>query len=327
MRVPLFGLFRRGQEDRQRVSEALGRAREGWLARLTGLVVHQSQVSPAFWDELEETLIAADVGVGTTQRLLEALRQRARGQGWTRPSEVMDALKSEMVSILSAPGSSALLASGDGALSKPQVVLVVGVNGAGKTTSIAKLTHRLKAQGRSVLLGAADTFRAAGTEQLQVWAARIGVEVIAHQAGSDPGGVAFDAVGAARARGTDVLILDTAGRLHTKRNLMEELQKVSRVVGRQIEGAPHEVLLVLDSTTGQNGLLQARTFTQAIGCTGVFLAKMDGTARGGIVLAISHELGLPVLFVGTGEGLEDMASFVPEEFVEALFAAPAARPL
>jgi fused signal recognition particle receptor len=323
--MPLFSWLRRGPEDQRRLTDSVAKTREGWLGRVASLF-RQGEVGQAFWDELEERLLAADVGVPTTQRLLEALRRRARQEGWAQANQLLEALKAEMVSVLSAPSGSALLTADDGDLPKPLVLLVVGVNGVGKTTSIAKLAARLKAQGRSVLLGAGDTFRAAGIEQLQVWAQRVGVEVISHQAGSDPAGVAFDTVSAARSRGADVVILDTAGRLHTKQNLMEEMRKVSRVVGRLVEGAPHEVLLVLDGTTGQNGLAQARSFTEAIGCTGVFLAKMDGTARGGIVLAICHELGLPVLFVGTGEGLQDVAPFAPEEFVEALFAAPFPAP-
>ena len=319
--MPLLGLFRRGEDDREQVSAALSKTREGWFGRIAGLF-RQAGVDEVFWEELEELLIAADVGVSSTQRLLAGVRERGRRDGLGHPSQLLEALKGEMVAILSVQSSTSLLAPSDEELPKPLVISVVGVNGVGKTTSIAKLANSFKAQGRQVLLGAADTFRAAGVEQLQVWADRVGVEVTAHRAGSDPGGVAFDALGAAQSRGADVLILDTAGRLHTKHNLMAELQKVHRVVRRLMEGAPHEVLLVLDAPTGQNGLAQAKSFTESVGCTGVFLAKMDGTAKGGIVLAISHELGLPVLFMGMGEGLHDMVPFVPEEFVEALFTSP-----
>ena len=210
---------------------------------------------------------------------------------------------------------------GDGApsLHKPLVVLVVGVNGAGKTTSIAKLAALFRAEGKQVLLAAADTFRAAAIEQLQHWGERAGADVIAHNQGGDPAAVAFDAMQAAKARGVDVLIVDTAGRLHTKSNLMEEMKKIGRVLGRLDDAAPHEVLLVLDATTGQNGLAQAKEFTSAIGCTGIVLTKLDGTAKGGVVLAIARELGVPVRFVGTGEGMDDLSPFAPEEYVEALF--------
>ena len=316
--MPLWGILRR-QEDQQKVVEAVGKTREGWFARVAGLF-RQSEVDGAFWDDLEELLVASDVGVSTTQRLLDGLREQTKTDGVIEPAQLLEALKEEMVSILSVDGSGSFMNASNGELPKPLVLLVIGVNGVGKTTTIAKLASSLKAQGRTVILGAADTFRAAGVEQLQVWADRVGVEVIAHQPGSDPGGVAYDALSAAQSRGADFLILDTAGRLHTKHNLMGELQKVHRVVGRLMEGAPHEVLLVLDATTGQNGLAQARSFAEAVGCTGVFLAKMDGTAKGGIVLAICHELGLPVLFIGTGEGLQDIAPFDPTQFVEALFA-------
>ena len=200
----------------------------------------------------------------------------------------------------------------------PLVVLVVGVNGAGKTTSIAKLAHHFEQAGKRVLLGAGDTFRAAAIEQLQALGERAGVDVISHRQGADPGAVAFDAFQAARARKADVLIIDTAGRLHTKSNLMEELKKIVRVIGRLDSAAPHQVLLILDATTGHNGLAQAKSFTEAVGCTGVFLAKLDGTAKGGIVLAIRESLGLPILFIGTGEKLEDMAVFDPEEFIDAI---------
>ena len=202
---------------------------------------------------------------------------------------------------------------------QPRVVLAIGVNGVGKTTSVAKLAHYLTEQGSRVLLAASDTFRAGAIEQLQTWGQRVGVDVIAHRAGGDPAAIAYDALEAARARGVDFVIVDTAGRLHTKLNLMEEMKKINRVLARLDPKAPHETILVMDATTGQNGLAQARSFTEAMGCTGVFLAKLDGTAKGGAVVAIVQELGLPVLFIGTGEGMEDMAPFDPREFVEELF--------
>jgi fused signal recognition particle receptor len=230
---------------------------------------------------------------------------------------VIATLKAEVLTALQAATGDE--ASENEAVPKPQVFLVVGVNGAGKTTTIAKLAHLYREEGKSVVLAAADTFRAAAIEQLQFWGKRAGAEVIAHNHGGDPAAVAFDALQAAQARGADVVIVDTAGRLHTKGNLMEEMKKIGRVLSRVDETAPHEVLLVLDSTTGQNGLAQAREFTKTIGCTGIVLTKLDGTSKGGVVLAIAEELGLPVRFIGTGEGIEDLAPFDPQEYVDALF--------
>lgn len=303
------------EEERQRTEEGLRKTRQTWFSRMTG-IFRRGVVDEDLWDEMEEVLVSADVGVATTTELLERVRERVAQERRTSAEDALTILKEEMVDILEAAGDGD---SGGEVRGRPTVVLVVGVNGTGKTTSIAKLSHWLVGQGRSVVLGAADTFRAAAVEQLQVWGQRLGVEVIAHQAGSDPGAVAHDAYQAAQRRDADVVVVDTAGRLHTKTNLMEELKKVARVVRRLDETAPHQVILVLDATTGQNGLLQARYFTEALGCTGVFLTKLDGTAKGGIVLAIARDLGLPVLFVGTGEGLEDMARFDPRGFVEALF--------
>lgn len=317
--MPSSGLFRHLSRDRTDI--ATKKTREGWFKRIAG-IFQQSEVDYGFWEDLEELLIGADVGVRTTERLIANVRERHGRDGLTHPTKLLDALKAEMISILSVKGDTCLIMSQHSAIPKPLVILVVGVNGVGKTTSIAKLANRFKAEGKQVLLGAADTFRPAAVEQLQIWADRIGVDVISHQAGSDPSGVAFDALGAAQARGMDVLILDTAGRLHSNQNLMGELQKIYRVISKIIGDAPHEVLLVLDAPTGQNGLLQAINFTASVGCTGVFLAKMDGTAKGGIVLAVSNELNLPVLYLGLGEGIDDVAPFVPQDFVEALFVSP-----
>jgi fused signal recognition particle receptor len=275
-----------------------------------------NEVAEELWEELEELLIQADVGVNTTIELVERLRERVGKERVRDARAVEGMLKEELVAIL------------DGKLplriNEPRlltVVLVVGVNGSGKTTSIAKLARYYQEQGRRVILGAADTFRAAAIDQLKIWGQRAGCDVIAHQPGADPGAVVYDAIRAARSRGADMLIVDTAGRLHTKYNLMQELKKVRGVAVKQVHDAPHETLLVLDATTGQNALAQARYFKDDVEVTGIFLAKLDGTAKGGVVFAIVKELGLPIRFVGTGEGLEDVAEFDAQAFVEGLFSA------
>jgi fused signal recognition particle receptor len=272
-----------------------------------------SQVTAATWDELEELLIQADVGVETTLYLVERLRRRARDEAILRADALQAALQEELRALLPDP---APLNLGGRPL---DVVLIVGVNGSGKTTSIAKLAHYYQRAGRRVLLAAADTFRAAAMDQLDIWARRAGVDIVTGPAGGDPGAVVFDTLQAAQARGMDMVIADTAGRLHTQYNLMAELQKVRKVAARGAEGAPHETLLVLDATTGQNALSQARHFQEAVDVTGAVLAKLDSTARGGMVFAISRELGLPVRFVGTGESLEDLAPFDAGLFIQALF--------
>ena len=265
------------------------------------------------WDELEELLIAADVGVATTEKIIEKVKQQVIAEKIEQGSLVRAALKAEMMNILKiAPPEI------PDDISPPEVILVVGVNGSGKTTSIAKLAYSLKSQGKSIILAAADTFRAAAIDQLKRQSEKIGVDVVAHQPGADPGAVVFDALQAARSRRIDGVIIDTAGRLHTRVNLMEELKKIKRVAAKFDTTAPHEVILVLDANTGQNGLTQARYFAEAVGVTGIFLAKLDGTARGGIVLAICDELGIPIQYIGVGENLEDMAAFDAESFVEAL---------
>lgn len=271
----------------------------------------RQSIGKEVWDELEELLISADVGVSTTEKLIAAVKQRAQDEKLDG-SQVRDILKEEMVKILTVPPKTAV----NNAF--PEVILVVGVNGSGKTTSIAKLAYRLKKEGKNVILAAADTFRAAAIDQLKKQGERVGVDVIAHQPGADPGAVVYDALQAARSRHADVLIIDTAGRLHTKFNLMEELKKVRRVAAKMDATAPHEVILVLDATTGQNGLTQARHFTEAVGVTGIYVAKLDGTAKGGIVLAICDELKVPIQAIGVGEGLEDMVPFNAKEFAEAL---------
>ena len=284
-------------------------------------VFQRSRLDDSIWEELEELLISGDVGVETSLDLVEALRSRARTESLQEPAQVFAALKRRTRRASQLHKRKHNTADSQRPpKSRPIVILVVGVNGVGKTTSIAKLAHAYKQEGRQVLLAAADTFRAAAIDQLQIWGDRVGVDVVAHSQGADPGAVAFDSFQAARARGADTLIIDTAGRLHTKTNLMAEAKKIHSVIRRLEPSAPHEVLLALDATTGHNGLSQARAFTDALGCTGVFLAKLDGTARGGIVLAVSRELGLPIHYIGTGEGVEDMAPFNPRQFVEALLA-------
>ncbi len=293
--------------------KGLKATKDTWFRRISGLF-QRRQLDPALWDELEELLIGADVGVETTTRLLDAVRSRVKADGITDPERVKSALQDEMVRLLEVPRKDR--AGGRG----PRVILVVGVNGTGKTTSIAKLARLLKSDGQPVLLAAGDTFRAAAIDQLQVWGQRLGVEVIAHQPGGDPAAVVFDAIQAARSRGLAAVIVDTAGRLHTKVNLMEELKKVRRAIDKADSSSAVDVLLVLDATTGQNGLVQARHFTEAVEVTGVLLAKVDGTAKGGIVLAIADQLRLPIQFLGTGEDVEDLVVFRAKEFVGSLFA-------
>jgi fused signal recognition particle receptor len=290
--------------------EALKPTKETWFSKV-GRLFERSTLDEGLWEELEELLISADVGVSTTIKLIEKVKERVKEEHIKQIERVRTLLQEEMSNILNLNGK--LLASANGL----SVILVIGVNGVGKTTSIAKIAYNLRGQGKRVLLAAGDTFRAAAIEQLQIWGDRVGVDVIVHQPGGDPGAVVFDALEAAKKRHIDYLIVDTAGRLHTKFNLMEELKKIRRVVAKA-ELEP-EVLLVLDATTGQNGLSQARYFTEAVAVSGIFLAKLDTTAKGGIVLAICDELKIPILFLGTGQELEDLAPFQAEEFVEALF--------
>ncbi len=317
----LFRRFSRSSESEDKTTEALDRTRRTWFRRVAGLF-ERSRIDDELWEELEELLIGADVGVATTTNLIESLRARVKDEGMKQAGEVRQALKEELSKILAVDSSAGRL-WGDGAgtsAPKPAVILVIGVNGTGKTTSIAKLAAGLKAEGKRVVVAAADTFRAAAIEQLRQWGERVGADIVAHQQGADPGAVVFDALNAAQSRGADVLIIDTAGRLHTKVNLMEELRKIERIVQRKDPSAPHEVLLVLDATMGQNALLQAKNFTEAVPVTAILLAKLDGTGKGGIVFGVCDQLGIPVRFVGTGEGEDDLAAFQADEFVEALFA-------
>ena len=298
------------------IKDSLTRTRNAVFSRVAGLF-GASEVTSETWDELEEILIQADVGVETTVYLVDTLRQRARDEAILQANELQDALQEEMRRLLPDPPPLNLSDRTDSR--ERDIVLIVGVNGSGKTTSIAKLAHRWKRDGRTVLLAAADTYRAAAVEQLDIWAKRAGVDIVKGPEGGDPGAVVFDALQAARSRGKDMVIVDTAGRLHTQYNLMAELEKVHKVAAKNVDGAPHETLLVLDATTGQNALSQAKHFQEAVRVTGVVLAKLDSTAKGGMVFAISRELGLPVRFVGTGERLEDLAPFDADAFVEGLF--------
>ncbi len=291
--------------------EGLAKTRKNISDRIGSLVLGE-KIDVSFLDELEVALIASDVGTQTASLVLADLKERFKRNELSSPDQVRERLKQVLFEIVSG-GPAAL--SLTGTLS---VILVVGVNGTGKTTTIGKLAHRLQREGKKVMLAAADTFRAAAAEQLMVWGERNNVPVIKHKEGADPSAVVFDALAAAKARGMEVLIVDTAGRLHTKSNLMEELKKVRRILARELPGAPQETLFVLDATTGQNAFAQAKTFHQAIGITGIVLTKLDGTPKGGIVFAINKELGLPVKFVGIGEGIEDLKEFDPREFVEAL---------
>lgn len=291
------------------------RSREAWFGKIASLF-DRGSVGEEIWEELEELLISADVGVGTTGKLVDGVKQRVKIDKMIDVSQIRAVLKEEMIDLLSIPDSHCHSEQSE---ESPQVILVVGVNGSGKTTSIAKLAYRFTSQGSRVILAAADTFRAAAIEQLKYWGKEADAEVIAHRPGGDPGAVAFDAIQAAHNRHAQAVIIDTAGRLHTKSNLMEELKKIKRVAAKHDASAPHQVLLVMDATTGQNGLAQAKYFTQAIGITGIFLAKLDGTAKGGIVFAICDELNIPIAYIGTGEKLPDIAPFDAEAFVNAIF--------
>jgi len=297
----------------ERLKESVGKTREVLTMPLGELLAGGRKIDDELLRKLETALLSADLGVRTTREVLAALREEAAQQKITDSSQVRGELKKQLERILRAPAS-----TNGTAQATPVVIFVVGVNGTGKTTTIGKLANRLRREGRSVLLCAADTFRAAAVEQLEIWAGRNGVEMIRQKAGADPAAVVYDAMTAARARGVDVVIVDTAGRLHTKSNLMAELEKMKRTAAKQVAGAPHEMLLVLDATTGQNGLVQAREFTEHAGVTGLVLTKLDGTAKGGIAVAIVRELGLPIRFVGTGEQIDDLLPFDAATFVNSL---------
>jgi len=296
-----------------RLRSGLSKTQVGLLGKLDS-ILSRKEVDSDLWDDFEETLITADIGVGTTMKLRQEIEGKLTKKSLSDPRVIREALKEESLNILKkAEGSHMNIDA------KPFVVIIAGVNGVGKTTTIGKISYKLNKEGRKVMIAAADTFRAAAVEQLEIWAKRVGTDFIKGKAGADPSAVVFDAIKASLARGTDVLIIDTAGRLHTKTHLMEELKKIRRVIGRELNGAPHETLLVLDATTGQNAIQQAKIFKEAIDITGIILTKLDGTAKGGVIMAIADELNTPVKFIGIGESLEDLREFNAEEFVEALF--------
>lgn len=296
------------------LNKGLEKTRKGFFGQIGELLRGSGKIDDEFLEELEEILISSDVGVNTSMEIVEQVRDRALKEKSFDPDQILDLIKEEIREIFQAAEREP-----DGSTGKPHVILVTGVNGTGKTTTIGKLAYRLKQEDLSVVLAAGDTFRAAAIEQLSEWSDRAGVEIIKHKAQSDPAAVVFDALQAAKSKDSDVIIVDTAGRLHTKSNLMAELEKISRICAREIPDAPHEVLLVLDATTGQNGLVQAKEFLKHSGITGIVLSKLDGTAKGGIVVAITKEINLPIRFIGVGEKIEDLADFDAEEFVDGLF--------
>ncbi|HHW07995.1 MAG TPA: signal recognition particle-docking protein FtsY [Clostridia bacterium] len=298
-----------------KLKAGLTKTREGLVSKVNSLISGHKQIDEEFFEELEEILIQSDVGVDTSLSLVERVRQTAKEKKATSGEEVKEILKEEIKQILAAASHSINLQP-----NSLTVILVVGVNGAGKTTTIGKLAAGFVKDGKKVVLAAADTFRAAAIEQLEVWAQRSGAQLIKHQEGSDPAAVAFDGLQAARSRGADVLLIDTAGRLQNKKNLMNELNKIVRVLKREIPEAPHEVLLVLDATTGQNALSQALIFKETASVTGIVLTKLDGTAKGGVIIPVADQMSIPVKYIGVGEGIDDLKPFQAGEFVEALFA-------
>lgn len=300
----------------EKLKQGLSKTHDNIFAKVDKLVYGKSKIDDDIIERVEEILLSSDVGVQTTEILIDNIKKRVKEEKYERPEELRVILKDELEKIF----SSGIHQSSNGfeINKKPYIVMVVGVNGVGKTTSIGKLAYNFRNDGHSVLIAAADTFRAAAIEQLETWAKRAGCEIIQLKQGSDPGAVVYNAVNNAKSKGTDVVIIDTAGRLHTKTNLMEELKKIKRVIQKLISDAPHEILLVIDATTGQNGLNQAKEFANTIGLTGLILTKLDGTAKGGIVLKISNELKIPVKFVGVGEQIDDLQIFNKENFVKAL---------
>ena len=295
-----------------KIREGLQKTKNGFVKQIESVFNSFTKIDEDLFEELEELLITADVGVNTTQKICDRLRDEIKNRGIKDPALIKELLRDIICEIISGDCELKLT-------TKPSVVMVIGVNGVGKTTTIGKLAHNLTENGKKVLLGAADTFRAAAIDQLQIWADRSSVEVVRHNEGSDPAAVVFDAITAAKARNVDIVICDTAGRLHNKKNLMDELSKMKRVIEREANNCDTEVLLVLDATTGQNGVNQAKQFALASGITGIVLTKLDGTAKGGVVLSIKDELGIPIKYIGVGEGIDDLQPFDPAEFAKALF--------
>lgn len=321
----MFSLF--GKKDKtekaepsliERLKASVTKTKAALAETVDSIFLGERVIDPSILKDLETALISADIGVKTTREVLDAVKEKLERNALSNTTQLRQEIKSHIARIVQ-PATELKLGTASTNGSGPRVVFVVGVNGVGKTTSIGKLANRLRHQGLNVVLCAADTFRAAAIEQLEIWAQRNGVEVVKQKSGADPAAVVFDAMAAAKSRNADAVIVDTAGRLHTKSNLMAELDKMKRTAAKVIPGAPHDVLLVMDATTGQNGLAQAREFASAVGVTGIILTKLDGTAKGGIVVAISRELGLPIRFVGTGEQIDDLVPFDAETYVNSLF--------
>ena len=323
--MALFGFTRKKKEpetpEQATLEAGLEKTRVGLFDKLKVAVAGKDTVDDEVLDDLEEVLVTSDVGVATTLEVIKRIEARVARDKYVSTADLQDLMRAEIADLMLANAPERPADFGAPLPNRPHVVMVVGVNGVGKTTSIGKIAHHYKQAGKSVMLGAADTFRAAATEQLDVWAQRAGVEIVKQYQGADPAAVAFDTLAAAKARDTDVVLIDTAGRLHNQVGLMDELAKVRRVMDRQVAGAPHEVLLVLDGSTGQNALAQARAFTEAVEVSGLVLTKLDGTAKGGIVIGISNEFQIPVKYIGVGEGIGDLQVFDRAAFVDALFGA------
>lgn len=296
----------------EKLKDGLTKTRKGITERIDKVLVSFGKIDEDLFDELEEILITSDIGMDTAMKIINDIKAKVKQNKITNPAEVKGLLKDELMKIMEGETSLKLGTT-------PSVIVIIGVNGVGKTTSIGKIANHLKSQGKKVMLAAADTFRAAAIEQLEIWADRSDVEIVKHKEGADPAAVIYDAIVAAKARKADVLICDTAGRLHTKKNLMEELKKIFRIIERELPGADQENLLVLDATTGQNALSQAKTFGELVDLSGIVLTKLDGTAKGGIVIAVKSELNIPIKLVGVGEGMDDLQKFEPKDFVDALF--------
>lgn len=308
-----------GKKEKETLDDGLQKTKDGFFAKISKAIAGKNTVDESVLDDVEDALISADVGIETTIAIIDKLSERVKKDKYLNTSELNNLLHQEMQSVLADSPDGVSTSFNLAGMPKPYVLLVVGVNGVGKTTTIGKLAKQFKMAGKSVLLGAADTFRAAAVDQLTIWSERVGVPIVKQPMGSDPASVAFDAVQSGIARGVDIVIIDTAGRLHNKLHLMEELSKIKRVITRQIPDAPHEVLLVLDGSTGQNALEQAKQFTAATEVTGLAITKLDGTAKGGIVLAISHQMKIPVRYIGVGEKVDDLLIFNKKEFVNSIF--------